>query len=434
MALKAKADLSLRGKRALQPALSYFEMVLKALENEATDANPDGYLPIAVSENRILNAPKMLSKLNECCAAATDKSSLGYGDFSGRQGFKEAYAGFVNATLMKSNEKTINPKHLAVSSGVGSLLAHLSSLLHDEGDAVLLPTPTYAALYNDFYVASGTKVIDVPMTPDYDITTAQLQVAYDQAVADGHIPKSVLLLNPENPLGIVRSQETLRDINDWCVEKGLHLILDEIYANSIHSPDQSAHPFMSGASLFDLNTSPSFVELPHHVHILWGLSKDWAASGLRVGVVYTSNPDLLAALSNVLYFSGVSNYLLDGLAHMLNDLKWSLDFIAENNATLHASYSRVTSVLARYGIPYVHASAGLFVWIDLSAYLPEATWQGEQALTRRLFDECKIIMTPGESQHAPKPGFYRICFAYNTANLIEQALTRTFEFLTKQQP
>jgi hypothetical protein len=51
--------LSLRGRRALQPALSYWEMAVEALKNEATDDNLDGYVVVAIAENRILNGPKV---------------------------------------------------------------------------------------------------------------------------------------------------------------------------------------------------------------------------------------------------------------------------------------------------------------------------------------------------------------------------------------
>ncbi|KAF0693112.1 Aste57867_15880 [Aphanomyces stellatus] len=426
-------SLSTRGKRALQPALSYFQKALDALPHEATDDNLDGYVIVAISENRILDAPKMLAKLNKSCATV-GKSALGYDDFTGRRGFKEAYAAFVKATLLQNTPKTINPSHLALSSGVGSLLAHLSSLLHDDGDAVLLPTPAYGAIYNDFNVSAGTVVVDVPMSTNYDISPTELQVGYERALAQGHTPKSVLLLNPENPLGIMRSAATLRAISQWCLDRHLHLIVDEIYANSVHSPELSPHPFTTAAlALVDEHaSSPSseYLNLPPHVHVLWGLSKDWAASGLRVGVVLTANPDLMQALSNVLYFSGVPNYLLDGLATLLRDLPWTLDFIAANNRDLRASYATVAAVLDAHAVPYVPSPAGMFIWVDFSAFLGAPTWAAERALTDTMHRECKFIMTPGEAQHARAPGFFRICFAYNTPTAVAHGLERTLRYLT----
>ncbi|OQR91977.1 1-aminocyclopropane-1-carboxylate synthase [Achlya hypogyna] len=420
-------SLSKRGQRALQPALSYWGMTMDALKDEASAANPDGYVIVSVAENRVLNAPKFLNRLH-ASLAGVGKSALGYDDFTGRPGFKDAYAAFATATLLPTSSARIDSSHLCVSSGAGSLLAHLSSLLHDEGDGILLPTPTYGALYNDFSVVAGTKVLDVPMEPNYDLSLTAFDAAYDRAKAQNVTPKSVLLLNPDNPLGVIRSSTTVRALSDWCQRRGLHLIVDEIYANSVHTPANSAEPFVSAIAA--LGTADAGVQaLPSHVHIIWGFSKDWATSGLRVGVLCSSNADVRQALSNVLYFSGVPNYLLDGLATMLGDLSWCQEYLAENNAQLRASYIAVTDVLTAYDVPFIPASAGMFVWIDLGQFLKAPTWASEQALTQAMFEHSKFIMTPGEAQHAPRPGLYRICFAYNTPEMVALGLDRTLRHL-----
>jgi 1-aminocyclopropane-1-carboxylate synthase len=42
--------------------------------------------------------------------------------------------------------------------------------------------------------------------------------------------------------------------------------------------------------------------------VIWGLSKDFCASGLRVGILWTSNKALAYAVGKLAYFNGVSNY------------------------------------------------------------------------------------------------------------------------------
>ncbi|KDO31380.1 hypothetical protein SPRG_03997 [Saprolegnia parasitica CBS 223.65] len=428
------ASLSTRGQRALQPALSYWAMTMEAMKDHATEANLDGYVAVSVAENRILNAPKFLGKLH-ASLAGVDKSALGYDDFTGRAGFKDAYARFINATLLPSpsSNNGIDPSHLCVSSGAGSLLAHLSSLLHDDGDGLLLPTPTYGALYNDFSVVAGTKVLDVPMTRSYDLSLSAFDAAYDRAVAAGTSPKSVVVLNPDNPLGRIRSADTIRALADWCASKQLHLIVDEIYANSVHTPENSADAFESAiVSVGTVDAATGHVHLPSHVHVIWGFSKDWATSGLRVGVLHSSNDDVRQALSNVLYFSGVPNVLLDSLATMLADLPWCSAYLAENKALLRSSYAAIAAVLEAHRVPYVPAAAGMFVWIDLREFLDAPTFAAEQALTQTLFTNAKIIMTPGEAQHAPAPGYYRICFATTAPTIAAHGLDRALNYLRSQ--
>ncbi|OQR88891.1 hypothetical protein THRCLA_10040 [Thraustotheca clavata] len=423
----AVPKLSVRGQRALKPALSYWGLTTEALKTEATEANLDGQVIVSVSENRIFNSTKFLNKLHNSLAKV-EKPALGYDDFTGRRGFKEAYAAFANDTLLPASSKGINPAHVCVSSGVGSLLAHLSSIFQDPGDGILLATPTYGALYNDFTVSAGAKVIDVPMTKDYELSVELFDAAYNQARSNNITPKSVVLLNPDNPLGVIRGRDLLIELSRWCEEKGLHFIVDEIYANSIHTPENSAYPFESAVAVLGNNES-EFTTLPEHVHVLWGFSKDWATSGLRAGVIYSSNQDVYNALSNVLYFSGVSNYLLDGLATMLQDLPWCKQYLAENNALLHDAYASVAQVLESHNVPFVPASSGMFVWIDLRRCLSSPTWEAEQELMEIMFTHGKFVMTPGEAQHAPAPGYFRICFGYNTPKVVAHGLNRTLEYL-----
>lgn len=39
--------------------------------------------------------------------------------------------------------------------------------------------------------------------------------------------------------------------------------------------------------------------------------------------------------------------------------------------------------------------AGMFVWIDLRAWLPEQSWEGERRLWNDICDASKVVLTPG---------------------------------------
>jgi aspartate/methionine/tyrosine aminotransferase len=46
---------------------------------------------------------------------------------------------------------------------------------------------------------------------------------------------------------------------------------------------------------------------PKLVHTLCGISKDFCASGLRIGIIHTHNKSLMRAIDNICYFHTVSN-------------------------------------------------------------------------------------------------------------------------------
>lgn len=139
---------------------------------------------------------------------------------------------------------------------------------------------------------------------------------------------------------------------------------------------------------------------------------------------------LLQALNSLAPFSSISNHTQHVLSEIFADASWTADFISQNTALLGASYDTLTENLTKAGIPFVPAQAGMFVWIDLREWLPEATWEGEKTLWERICDECKVILTPGESCHAREPGYFRLCFAWMPKESLEEAISRIKSKLT----
>lgn len=82
-----------------------------------------------------------------------------YADMKGVPSFREALATFMTKHVIKARGWVVDPAHLCVSAGVGSLLNHLGQALFEEGDAVLIPSPFYASFVFDL------KVVPAPPRP-----------------------------------------------------------------------------------------------------------------------------------------------------------------------------------------------------------------------------------------------------------------------------
>jgi DNA-binding transcriptional MocR family regulator len=161
----------------------------------------------------------------------------------------------------------------------------------------------------------------------------------------------------------------------------------------------------------------------------------------RVGALYTHNAALLEALSNVNYFSTVSNDTQDLLAAMMEDAHFVDGYLAHCRAQLRAASRRLTAILDAAEVPYVAPRAGMFIWIDLRAYLPPLksvaashggdVWARERALTDALFAEERILFTPGGACHAGEPGWYRCCFAWMHPDAVAVGFHRLAEWAVK---
>jgi 1-aminocyclopropane-1-carboxylate synthase len=422
--------LSARSTRAQSPGLPYWSLFARSLANlHSPAANPTGVVSLCVAENA-LSAPLVAERLAAVAApAAAAPGQLGYDDMRGRAGLRAAFAALAQRRI--TGGARVDARHLTIASGCGALIQHLAFLLADAGDCALLVTPTYGALYNDMGVLAGVEVVDVPVAPGAAVRAGDLAAGSARARARCLRPRLLFFLHPDNPLGTVRRRAELRAVRAWARAQGpdFHLVSDEIYALSVYDEGEAGGAFESMAAVCAADfeaaaaapaapaPAPAPLYLGANTHVLWGASKDLCASGLRAGVLFSHSAPLLAALDNVGYFSAASNATQDALALALGDEGWVDAFLAANHARLREAREVVCAALARARVPFVRPHAGLFVWLDLSAWLPAAAeargFAGERALTEDLF-AAGVLLTPGEACHAAAPGSFRCCFAWHS--------------------
>ena len=428
------SSLSLRSARAQEPGLPYWGYFSRALQNlHHPESNPTGVVSFCVAENA-LSSSLVAEKLREVAGSSSSTpGQLGYDDMRGRHCLRKAFAALAERRI--TGGAAVDFSHLCVAGGCGALIQHLAFLLCDPGDAMLLVTPTYGMLYNDVGVLGGVAVVDVPVEPGAALTPADLSAASERAVARGLRPKLLFLLNPDNPLGTVRQAEELRGVMEWAAAQGghFHLVSDEIYALSVYG-EEAPGGFTSMAQLARERAGEGCAHyLRDNTHILWGASKDFCASGLRMGVLFSHNAALLGALDNVGYFSAASNPMQDALAAALGDAAWVDGFLAENHGRLRQARDVVCSALVGAGVPHVRPCAGLFVWLDLSAWLEgEGGFEREQKFTAALF-ESGVLLTPGEAAHSARPGCFRLCFAWHASlDSVREGCARLVRFLAQR--
>lgn len=368
-------------------------------------ADPGRYIGLAVAENKLvwdLLEPQINRPRNVPARA------LGYDDMVGSEQFRTTLAAFASKHVWGQE---VDASEVITLAGAGSVLELLFHALGDPGDGVLVPTPSYAGFWMDIETRDQMKVIPVPGHTDsgFVLTVDDLQSAYDTA----DVPVRVLLLtNPVNPTGRILADDEIRDAVAWARSVGIHIVINEIYALSVHGDT----PFVPTGSLID--------DIGDDLHFVWAFSKDFAMSGFRCGVMTTQNEDVRAAVSALAYWSCVSGDTQHLLDTMLQDTEWVAGYLAGMRARLRESYTRTTAALATAGIPYVPADAALFLLCDFRQYLSEPTWDAEDALWRRFLDEANVNLTPGSACHIAEPGFLRLCFAQEPPEVVEAAIAR----------
>ena len=369
------------------------------------DLRPDGYIALSIAENKRMN-----DLLVRCLDRYRDVPSdvLGYGDAVGNLEFRKALADFMSRSFLGFD---IDADRIAVLAGVGSVLEILFYVIADSGEGVLVPTPSYAGFWADIETRNGLSIvpIDCSSRDDFRLTPAML----DEAMTNTNVVvRALLFTTPDNPLGRVYARQDVQEILEWAEGKGIHVVFDEIYALSVFG-DQ---PFVSAASLRQT--------LGERVHIVWGFSKDFGASGLRCGVLISGDDDVLRGVGELAYWATCSRHTQYLLSRLVSDREIVDDYIARMRTDLGQAYKRVTECLDARGIVYVPAEAGFFLMCDLRAYLDAPTWNAERCLWRRILDEANVNLTPGEACRLAEPGFFRLCYAAESEEAVRVAIHR----------
>ncbi|VVA99677.1 unnamed protein product [Arabis nemorensis] len=364
---------------------------------------PDGVIQMGLAENQLCGDLMRKWVLQHPEASICTSEGVNqfsniaiFQDYHGLPEFRQAVARFMEKT--RDNKVNFDPDQIVMSGGATGAHETVAFCLANPGDGFLVPTPYY------------------PGSNGFKITVEALEAAY-QTARESNIPvKGLLVTNPSNPLGTMLDRECLISLVNFTNDKGIHLIADEIYAATTFGQSE----FISVAEVIE--------EIPNCnrdlIHIVYSLSKDMGLPGLRVGIVYSYNNQVVNIARKMSSFGLVSSQTQHLIAKMLSDEEFVDEFIRESKLRLAARHTEITTGLDSLGIGWLKAKAGLFLWMDLRNLLKTATFDSETELWRVIIHKVKLNVSPGGSFHCHEPGWFRVCFANMDHKTMETALER----------
>jgi aspartate/methionine/tyrosine aminotransferase len=262
----------------------------------------------------------------------------------------------------------VKPEHIVLTAGATDAIENVIQAVCDDGDSVLMPGPHWPGFEIVLKRKANVDLI-AARPPTYshwdNYLLPSLQAAYDFSDKKSRI-RAVLLCNPNNPLSRCYPRETLLELIEFCQERGLHLICDEVSALiSLNGGDKKAPSFVSALSLTEPFVPEGAVKVdPSRVHVVWSASKLFGMSGFKVGcIISQQNPSLLKAMAlTSTHPSSISTLYLNSL------LTWSQlpTLLALNSERLTLSYNILASFLRRHNIDFVTPTHGLFLFARLA--------------------------------------------------------------------
>ena len=225
----------------------------------------------------------------------------------------------------------------------------------------------------------------------------------------------MILNSPNNPTGVVYSEEELKAIAEWAVEKGIWVISDEIYEKLVYG--DAKH--ISIASLSD--------EIYKQTIVINGFSKAYAMTGWRIG--YSAAPmEITKGMTSLQSHvssnpNTISQYA--GLAALENEN-------GEVEAMRVVFEKRKDLMLEKINeipdVTCIKPEGAFYIMIDCSTYLDKFGFETASQLAQAMLEEASVAVIPGDAFGMST--YIRLSYA-TSESLIEAGLDRIRVFLTK---
>ena len=175
-------------------------------------------------------------------------------------------------SLLASKYFGVKKEYICVGNGAAELIKSLMSYL-DGNLGVIYPTFEEYPNRRE----SRTIISYIPDNTDFSYTVEDIQLYFEHKDIS-----SLLLVNPDNPSGNFISKTDLLELAFWAKRRNIHLIVDESFVDFA----------MDG-----LNSSLLYNELLEsypNLIVMKSISKSYAVPGLRLGVLATSDIELIS--------------------------------------------------------------------------------------------------------------------------------------------
>jgi aspartate aminotransferase len=361
----------------------------------------DGVLRLYFGES---NVPTPQFIVDAAVRALADGYTF-YSENAGLPSLRSAVAGHYR----RLHDVSLDPHSEIVitASGLQALHLLIRSTL-DPGDEALILSPAWPNGAAIVTLAHGVPV-EVPLVlagERYEIDFSALEAAA------GPRTRLVLLTSPSNPLGWVARVDEQQRLLDFCRERGLWLIADEVYERIYYAGDDAGAPAPSILRLCDRDDA---------VHVAQSFSKSYCMTGWRVGWLVTRS-DIGTKLGqlNEFYVSHAATFaqiaartaLMEGeeqLRRMVDELKQKRDFCTE-------------ALRALPGVTVPDPDGAFYLFPRIEGLTDS------RAFCLELLEEERVGLAPGSAFGTGGEGSVRICYAAERS-VLEPALERFGRFL-----
>jgi aspartate aminotransferase len=304
------------------------------------------------------------------CSALLATGDVKYTPADGIPALKKAIIRYTE----EHYQRLAAPENVIASSGAKQAIMVLLHAILDPKDEVVYPVPFWVSYPEMVKLAGG---VPVPVTA----RDGSFQPTVEE-IADSVCPytRAIILNSPNNPSGMVYSEEFVAGVVELCEQRNLYLVMDDTYNRLIFDGRAPTNCYRF-SKVHNLDSSKLVV--------VNCVSKMYAMTGFRIGWAI-GNRELIRAMANIQsqQTSGPaapSQWAAVGALNGVQSSIESLRLTLENNRNV-----MVNRLSAMDGVKVTKPGGTFYCFPDFSAYEKDS-----QKLSRLLLEKVRVVTVPG---------------------------------------
>jgi alanine-synthesizing transaminase len=336
-------------------------------------------------------------------------NSAGYSDSKGIFAARKAVMHYTQ----QQGVQGVTLEDVYLGNGASDLIAMATNALLDDGDELLLPTPDYPLWTAVTSLSGGTPVHylcdeDKGWIPDLDDIRAKITPR----------TKGIVVINPNNPTGVLYPDDVLQEIIAIAREHGLVILADEVYDKVLY--DDVQHTALASLSTDVLTLTFN------------SLSKSYRACGYRAGWLVVSGDkhsardyiEGLNMLANMRLCANVPGQW--AIQTALGGYQSINDLVCEGGRLRRQRDLAYELITAIPGVTCVKPQAALYMFprLDPDVYPIE----DDRQFFLQLLEATRVMLVQGTGFNWSRPDHFRIVFLPHEPDL-RIAIGRIAKFL-----
>ncbi len=337
--------------------------------------------------------PKNKAPINAILSAAAklNAADIKYTPTDGIPSLKKAVIRYTE----ENYDRVVAPENVIVSSGAKQSVFNVLYSIVNPQDEVIILAPYWVSYPDMVKMVYGVPVI---VTPEDGGFYPRME---DVRKAVSSYTKAIIVNSPNNPSGVVYSEEFISQIVELCEAKGIYVIMDDIYHKLVF--DGKTVPVCYKYTKKDIEST--------HVIVVNGVSKLYGMTGFRIGWTIASR-ELVGIMSNVQgQITSCTSVLLqaaaEGAMTGLQSVVESLRMTLENNRNI-----MMQELHSFTGVKCTKPNGTYYCLPDFRAYYNKSV-----DLSQLLLKKALVVTVPGKE--FGMEGHLRLSYAGSIKDITE---------------